>query len=161
MATAMDHTPTRQVYRIFIQATPEAIWDAITKPDWNERYGYRCRQEFDLRPGGAYKAFANDDMRAMGTGEVAVDGEVIEADPPHRLVQTWRATWTGEPATRLTYEIAAGLGGVSSLTLIHELDGAPGTAAQVGGAIEGAGGGWSEVLSDLKTLLETGKPLYV
>ena len=71
MATAMDHTPTMQVYRVFIQATPEAIWDAITKPDWNERYGYRCRQEFDLRPGGAYKAFANDDMRAMGTGEVA------------------------------------------------------------------------------------------
>jgi uncharacterized protein YndB with AHSA1/START domain len=100
-------------------------------------------------------------MRAMGTGEVAVDGEVVEADPPHRLVQTWRATWTGEPATRLTYEIAAGLGGVSSLTLVHELEGAPGTAAQVGGAIEGAGGGWSEVLSDLKTLLETGKPLYV
>jgi uncharacterized protein YndB with AHSA1/START domain len=157
----MQSTPTTQVYRIFIQATPEAIWEAITRPDWNERYGYRCRQEFDLRPGGVYKGFANEQMRQMGTAEVAVDGEVIEADPPRKLVQTWRATWTGEGFTRLTYEITPGMGGVTMLTLVHELDGAPGTAAQVGGAIEGAGGGWAEVLSDLKTLLETGKPLYV
>jgi uncharacterized protein YndB with AHSA1/START domain len=93
-------------------------------------------------------------------GNVIVDGEILEVDPPHRLVQTWRATWIGEGFTKLTYEIAALQGGVSSLTVIHELENAPGTAAQVAGAIEGAGGGWAEILSDLKTLLETGKPLY-
>jgi uncharacterized protein YndB with AHSA1/START domain len=154
-------TETRQVYRIFIQATPEAIWDAITKPEWNERFGYRCRQEYDLRPGGPYRGYANEQMLAAGGGEVVVDGEIIECDPPRKLVQTWRAAWTGEGHTRLTYEIKPGLGGVTALTLVHELDGAPGTAAQVGGEVEGAGGGWAEVLSDLKTLLETGKPLYV
>ncbi len=161
MATTMDSTATKQVYRVFIQASPEAIWDAITKPEWNERYGYRAKQEFELRPGGAYRGYASEEMKQTGVGDIIVDGEVLEVDPPHRLVQTWRAAWTGEGFTRLTYEIAAGLGGVSSLTVIHELEDAPGTAAQVAGAIEGAGGGWAEVLSDLKTLLETGKPLYM
>jgi uncharacterized protein YndB with AHSA1/START domain len=159
MATVMDATETKQVYRVFIQASPEAIWDAITKPEWNERYGYRSKQEFVLHPGGAYRGYGSDEMGAMA-GNVIVDGEILEVDPPNRLVQTWRATWIGEGFTRLTYEIAALQGGVSSLTVIHELEGAPGTAAQVAGAIEGAGGGWAEILSDLKTLLETGKPLY-
>ena len=160
MATVMDRTETTQVYRVFIQASPEAIWDAITKPEWNERYGYRSKQEFVLRPGGAYRGYGSDEMGEMA-GNVIVDGEVLEVDPPHKLVQTWRATWLGEGFTRLTYEIKAGQGGVTSLTIIHELEGAPATASQVAGAIDGAGGGWAEVLSDLKTLLETGKPLGV
>jgi hypothetical protein len=63
-----------------------------------------------------------------------------------------------EPVTRVTYEIKEGKDGVCSLTLIHELDGAPRLAALVGGQLEdqGAGGGWAWILSDLKTLLETG-----
>jgi uncharacterized protein YndB with AHSA1/START domain len=151
---------TTQVYRVFIRATPEAIWEAITSPDWTDRYGYRGRAEYDLRPGGAYRALAPEEFVAGGMPEVPVDGEVIEVDPPRRLVQTWRATWTEEPATRLTYEIASGESGVCSLTLTHEgLEDAPQTAAQVAGAIEGAGGGWAFVLSDLKTLLETGESL--
>ena len=40
-----------QVYRVYIKASPEAIWDAITKPEWSERYGYGGRVEYDLRPG--------------------------------------------------------------------------------------------------------------
>ena len=40
------------VYRVHIKATPQAVWDAITKPEWLERYGYRARQEYELRPGG-------------------------------------------------------------------------------------------------------------
>ena len=150
---------TTQVYRVFIRATPEAIWKAITDPDWTDRYGYRGRAEFDLRPGGAYRALASEDMQAAGMPEVPVDGEVLEVDPPRRLVQTWRATWTDEPPTRLTYEIEPGEHGVCALTLTHELEDAPQTAAQVSGQIEGAGGGWAYVLSDLKTLLETGDSL--
>jgi hypothetical protein len=57
---------------------------------------------------------------------------------------------------RLTWEIEAGEGGVTTLTLTHDLDRAPKTAAQVSGKIPEAGGGWSFVLNDLKTLLETG-----
>ena len=63
-----------------------------------------------------------------------------------------------EGFTRLTYEIAEGKGGVSKLTVIHELEGKPQLTLLLSGGLEdmGAGGGWSWVLSDLKTLLETG-----
>jgi uncharacterized protein YndB with AHSA1/START domain len=156
---------TTQVYRVYIKASPAAIWDAITKPEWTERYGYGGRAEFDLRPGGAYRGLTSEAMRAMGAPDVAVDGEVIEADPPRRLVQSWRMVMDpemeAEGFTRLTWEIAEGQGGVTKLTVVHELEGAPKLALLVSGGMEetGAGGGWSWVLSDLKTLLETGAGL--
>jgi len=96
---------------------------------------------------------------------VVIDGEIVEAEPPNRLVQTWRMLMDPDTAaegfTRLTYEIAEGKGGVSKLTVIHELEGAPKLAALLSGQMEdtGAGGGWSWVLSDLKSLLETGHPM--
>jgi uncharacterized protein YndB with AHSA1/START domain len=90
---------------------------------------------------------------------------VVEADPPRKLVQTWRPLWDpeliAEGHKRLTWEIADAGDGITALTVTHELDDAPKTAAQVAGTAEreAGGGGWSWVLSDLKTLLETGKPL--
>jgi uncharacterized protein YndB with AHSA1/START domain len=163
MTTTTTETGVTQVYQVFINATPEAIWDAITKPEWTERYGYRGRSEYDLRPGGAYLAVAGDEMKAMGMAERLVDGEVIEADPPRRLVQTWRFLWdediAAEGPTRVTFQIDDGPGGASRLTVTHELENAPTTAAYLAGEIADAGGGWSWVLSDLKTLLETGAPL--
>ena len=168
MTTEADTMVATQVYRVYIKATPQAIWDAITKPEWTEKYGYGGRSEFDLRAGGDYRALASEAMKKAGaemgfpTPDVVVDGEVIEADPPNRLVQTWRMLMDQEMAaegfTRLTYEIAEGKGGVSKLTVTHELEGAPKLAVLLSGGLEevGAGGGWSWVLSDLKTLLETG-----
>jgi uncharacterized protein YndB with AHSA1/START domain len=156
---------TTQVYRVYIKASPQAIWDAITKPEWSERYGYGGSVEFDLRPGGTFRHLTHEGMRAMGAGDVALDGEVIESDPPRKLVQTWRMVMAPEVAeegfTRLTYEIADIGDGVAKLTLIHDLEGAPKLALLVSGTGEGtgAGGGWSWVLSGLKTLLETGAPL--
>ncbi len=149
-----------QINRIYIRATAQAIWDAITQPEWTEKYGYGGRAEFDLRPGGAFRIIASAEMQQAGMPEVVVDGQVVEVDPPHRLVQTWRAGWDAEPATTLTYTIAERADGVCALTVTHQLDGAPNTAAMVGGSVDGAGGGWAEVLSDLKTLLETGKSLF-
>ena len=173
MTTETETMVTTQVYRVYIKASPQAVWDAITKPEWTERYGYGSRVEYDLRPGGRYRAFSTEEMKAaraqMGGGptpDVIVDGEVIEADPPHRLVQTWRMLMdpgtTAEGFTRLTYEIVETRPGVSKLTLTHELEGAPRLATFVGGDMEsiGAGGGWAEALSDLKTLLETGSSFY-
>ena len=163
MTTVTDTSTTTQVYRVYIKATPEAIWNAITNPEWNQKYGYRGRAEYDLRPGGAYRAFASEAMKAHGGPDVIVDGEVVESDPPRKLVQTWRPLWDPEMVAegfkRLTWEIAPGEGGITTLTVTHELDGAPKTAAQVSGTISEAGGGWSFILSDLKTLLETGKTL--
>ena len=160
--TTMTETKTTQVYQVFIRATPEAIWDAITKPEWTQRYGYRSIAEFDLRPGGSYRGKATPEFQAMGMPEVVVEGEVIEADPPRKLVHTWSFQWDeikDEGPTRVTFEIADAPAGVSKLTVTHELENAPMTAAQLAGEIEGAGGGWPFVLSDLKTLLETGEAL--
>jgi uncharacterized protein YndB with AHSA1/START domain len=163
MSASTQTGVTTQVYRVYIRTTPQAIWDAITKPEWTEKYGYGGRTEYDLRPGGAYRSVASDEMRAMGMAEQLVDGEVIEADPPRRLVQTWRFLWdeqiAAEGPTRVTFEIDEGPGGASRLTVTHELENAPTTAAYLAGEIADAGGGWSWVLSDLKTLLETGAPL--
>ena len=156
-------TATQQIYRVYIKAAPEAIWDAITKPEWTARYGYGGLADFDLRPGGAFKVRADENFLAAGAPEIIVDGEVVEADPPRKLVQTWRMlmdpTMADEGFTTLTYEIDPLPGGTSTrLTLIHDLIDAPALAAMVGGENEdqGAGGGWAWVLSDLKTLLETG-----
>jgi uncharacterized protein YndB with AHSA1/START domain len=165
MTTISDTTVTTQVYRVYIKATPQAIWDAITKAEWTERYGYGGSAEFDLRPGGAFRILTNEGMRAQGAGDVAVDGEVIESDPPRKLVQTWRLVMAPEVGaegfTRVTYEIDDTRDGVTRLTVSHDLEGAPKTASLVAGAQEdiGAGGGWNWVLSGLKTLLETGSPL--
>jgi uncharacterized protein YndB with AHSA1/START domain len=152
-----------QVYRVYIKATPEAIWEAITSPEWTEKYGYASRAEYDLRPGGAYRAFASEAMKAYGGPDVIIDGEVLESDPPRKLVQTWRPLWEPEMEAegfkRLTWEIEAGDRGITTLTVTHELEGAPKQAAQVSGEIKEAGGGWAWILSDLKTLLETGQPL--
>jgi uncharacterized protein YndB with AHSA1/START domain len=160
----LTETTTTKVFRVYIKATPDAIWNAITDPDWNDRYGYRAKGEYDLRPGGAYRGLANDAMKAMGSDELVVDGEVLEADPPHRLVQTWRFLWTpelvAEGFTKLTWDITDE-GGVCRVTVTHELEGAPLHAEQVAGLrpVNEGGGGWSFVLSDLKTLLETGEAL--
>jgi uncharacterized protein YndB with AHSA1/START domain len=165
-----DTMTTTQVNRVFIKATPEAIWNAITQPEWSDRYGYGGKVDYDLRAGGAYKAYASDAMKQAGAAggfpvpDVVVDGEVIEADPPTRLVQTFRMLMDPEVAeegfTRLTYEILQRKGGVCQLTVTHELEGAPKLQLIVSGALgETAGGGWAWILSDLKTLLETGSAM--
>jgi uncharacterized protein YndB with AHSA1/START domain len=165
MTTDTGTAVTMQVYRVYIKATPQAIWDAITRPEWNERFGYPGRSEYDLRPGGAFRAIAGPNEQAMGMPEALADGEVLEADPPRRLVQTWRFLFdpelAAEEATRVTWEIEEDDGGVTRLTLTHELENAPRTAAAVASVahIHEGGGGWALILSDLKTLLETGQPM--
>lgn len=165
MTTTTDTAVATQMYRVYIKASPEAIWDAITKPEWTERYGYGARSEFELRKGGTFRGLANEGMRSMGAPEVAVDGEIVDVDPPRRLVQTWRMLMdpdlAAEGFTRLTYDIEPSKEGVCKLTITHELSGAPKLALLVSGEMEstGAGGGWSWVLSDLKSLLETGEAL--
>ena len=161
MSTMTETQVATQVYRVYIKATPQAIWDPITKPEWNSKYGYPGTGEYDLRPGGRYLATANEQMQAMGMPEDLVDGEVIEVDPPRKLVQTWRALWDpdlmAEGPTRVTWEIEEETAGIARLTVTHELEGAPKHAAQVASTapIEQGGGGWLWILSDLKTLVES------
>ncbi len=157
---------TTQVHSVYIRATPQAIWDAITTPEWTNRYGYGGFVEFDgIEPGDGFRVHASEEFLEAGAPDVILDGEVVEADPPRRLVQTWRMLMDeglkAEGFTRLTYEIADRGDQGTKLTIVHELEQAPNLQMLVGGKLEdtGAGGGWPWVLSDLKSLLETGTRL--
>ncbi len=153
-----------QVHQVYIRATPEAIWEAITSPEWNGKYGYRAAGEYDLKPGGAYRVKANPQMRGMGLPEVIIDGEVITTEPPRKLVQTYRFLFNpaheAEGFTRLTWEIEPCAGGFCRLSVTHEFENAPMMAgATASNFNERGGGGWTWILSDIKSLLETGKLL--
>jgi uncharacterized protein YndB with AHSA1/START domain len=145
--TTMTATTT-QVYQVFIKASPEEIWDAITKPEFTQRYFHGARidntaeRHYSLGPDGS----------------VWGDSRTLEYDPPRRLAHGWRSLYDPELAaeeeSRVTWEIEPQEGGVCLLTVVHDqLEEAPKTAASV------AGRGWMFVLSGLKTLLETGRPL--
>ena len=141
-------TQTVQIYQVFIKASPEAIWEAITKPEFTERYFHGARVEN-----------TPDHHRASGpNGEVWGDSPTFEFDPPRRLVHGWRSLYSPELAdeepSRGTWEIDPQEGGFSLLTVTHDqLEGAPKTAESVSGV------GWMMVLSGLKTVLETGGSL--
>ena len=148
MITSTFTETTVQVYQVFIKASAEEIWEAITKPEFTERYfhGARIRATAD-----GYRSLGPDDA-------VWGDAAVTEYDPPRRLVHGWRSLYDPELAaeeeSRVTWEIEPQDGGYCQLTVVHDqLEGAPKTAESVSGA------GWMMVLSGLKTLLETGKPL--
>ena len=139
MSTMTSTAQTTQVYSVFIKATPEQIWDAIVKPEFTGQYFYGVPVSVDE------KRF---------DGQDSAQGIVVEFMPPHRLVHSFRATWAPElaeePESRVTWEIAPQDGGVTQLTVVHDrLEGAPLTA-------ESVAGGWSFILSGLKSVVETG-----
>jgi uncharacterized protein YndB with AHSA1/START domain len=140
---------TTQVYQVYIKATPEQIWEAITTPAFTAKYFHGARitvtpERYDSRsPDGA----------------VWGDAETLEWDPPRRLSHGWRSMYDEEMAreeeSRVTWEIEPQGNDTCLLTVVHDrLEGAPKTAQSV------AGPGWMHVLSGLKTLLETGRPLF-
>jgi len=142
------------VYQIYIRATPERLWQALVDGDLTRQYYFGCRVESDWRPGSPYRLV--DD-----TGAALVTGENVEVDPPRRLVQTFGAPWAPEvgregPST-VTWEIepVGDAGQTCRLTLVH--DGIDPTSARG----KELAAGWAQILSGLKTLLETGEPLVV
>ena len=155
---------TTHVHEIYIKTTPELLWDAITSPEWTQQYGYRTRAEYELRPGGKHCHRSNAQMLAIGLPDPCIDGEVIEASPPYKLVHSWRFLFNAanreEGFTRVTWEIVPSGAGFCRLTVTHELSNAPLMAANTSSKFDGqGGGGWNWILSDLKTLLETGKSM--
>jgi uncharacterized protein YndB with AHSA1/START domain len=148
--TTLTRASSAQVYPLFIRATPEQIWTAMTDPDLVEQYFYGVRIEI----AGGVRRVTGPDGTPWG------EEPVIECEPPGRLVHGWRSTYNpelaDEPESRVTWEIEPAGERYSKLTLTHDqLEHSPKTAAEVTGV------GWMMVLSGLKTLLETGQPLNV
>jgi uncharacterized protein YndB with AHSA1/START domain len=140
---------TTQVYSVFIRASAQQVWDAIIKPEFTTKYFYGSEFQSTLEPGTGFTGYTN--------GHKAMDGEVLESNPPFLLRYSWRGLWTeemsAEAASRVSWEIEPQDGGVTKLTVVHdELERSPITAGEVAG-------GWMFILSGLKTLLETGEPL--
>ena len=136
-----------QIYQVFIKATPEAIWDAITKPEFTSKYFYGVT--IDVTP---------EERRSFQGSELQNTSNVLEFEPPRRLVHSWISYYdpemAAEEASRVSWEIEPQDGGYSLLTVTHDqLESSPKTAESVSGA------GWMMVLSGRKTLLETGEPL--
>ena len=135
------------VFEIFIKTTPERLWEAITDPKQRAKYSFGVETHSDWTPGSEYKA------GVPGVVDIAA-GENLEVDPPHRLVQSFKALWSdevkGEGTSRVTWEIEQ-VEDSCRLTVVHDRL-RPGANAELYG-------GWPMILSGLKTLLETGEEL--
>lgn len=138
------------VYVVFIETTPERIWDALTKSEFTEQYYFASTVESDWMEDSDYEYFIE--------GQLAITGKVLEAVPPTRLAMTFDARWdehvTPDPASRITWEIESVGDELCKLTVVH--DGSDDENTATFGQIAG---GMPLILSGLKTLLETGKPL--
>jgi uncharacterized protein YndB with AHSA1/START domain/DNA-binding transcriptional ArsR family regulator len=137
------------VSSVYIRATPEAIWRAITETDYTLRYYYGSAIETDWKPGSPYVMTTD--------GRLQIEGRIVEATPPTRLVQTFHAVWDegvkADAPSRVTWEIEETDPGICKVTLVHD--------GLVAGSstLEQVSGGWPLILSGMKTLLETGKGL--
>jgi uncharacterized protein YndB with AHSA1/START domain len=140
---------SRFVYVIFIRTTPQKLWQALTEPEFTRQYWVDTWQECDWRPGSSWKLMIPD-------GRVGDSGEVLEIDPPRKLVLSWRSEFKlelrEEGYSRMTYELEQ-QGESVKLTVIHEMD-RPDSQL-----IEAVASGWPNILSSLKSLLETGESL--
>jgi uncharacterized protein YndB with AHSA1/START domain len=147
----MDSKGPKHVYEIYIRTTPEALWKAITDPAFTRDYFFETSVESSWEPGTRY-------VHRSPSGELVIDGKVVEIDPPRRLVQTFscpaKDETRGDRPSRVTWIIEP-LGEACKLTLIHDdFDAETATFKSVGP-------GWNTVLSGLKTLIETGRPLLI
>jgi uncharacterized protein YndB with AHSA1/START domain len=147
-ATTAAEAAPRHVFSTFIRTTPEAIWRALTESDFTVRYWYGSTVHSDWTVGAPWELHT-------AQGQLGISGEVLEADPPKRLVVTYRQAWGGvdEPPSRVTFEIEAAGSGIQKLSVIHETG--PGARTQ----IAEVAAGWPFIIAGLKTLLETGEPL--
>ena len=133
------------VYQVEIATTPERLWQAIVDPEQTRRYYYGALSKSDWTVGSRWTSESED-------GEVYLEGEILEIDPPRRLVHTLHVVHEPEAAaeapSRVEYEITQ-VGDKCRLTLIHTGRG-PAT-------MEYTSGGWETILGGLKELLETGQ----
>ncbi len=137
-----------KVFEIYIRTTPERLWEAITDPEIRAKYNFGAGVSSD------WKAGSRLELGVPAAGVQLGEGEVLEVDPPRRLVHTMTALWSedvkSEGATRVTWDIEP-IADSCRLTLTHD--------QLREGANEQLYGGWPMILSGLKTWLESGQLL--
>jgi len=134
------------VYVTFIKTTPDRLWTALTEPEFTRKYWFGVHQESEWKPGSSWKLILKD-------GRVGDTGEIVEIDPPRRMVIKWRNEFRPELKadgySRCVIELEK-MGEAVKLTVSHSIE------QDQSKFIEAVSGGWPKVLSNLKSLLETG-----
>jgi uncharacterized protein YndB with AHSA1/START domain len=130
-------------YVTYIRSTPARIWSAITTPEFMRQYWFGQQFETDWKQGSPIKLMNKD-------GSAAVSGKIMECAPQKRLVMTWHDTRKDEPPTRCVIDLEETKGAVK-VSIHHSSE------ADNSQVIVSVSGGWPLVLSNLKSLLETGK----
>ena len=142
---------TSFVYVTYIRSTPEKVFEAITKPEIARRY-WGHENVSDWKPGSPW-----EHRNPEQPGQVLVLGQVVECDPPRRLVMTWAdPAEAGSPGkhSRVTFELEP-VGDMVRLRVTHD-------ELEAGSVMAGKiGDGWPQVLSSLKSWLETGRALAI
>jgi len=148
----IDQFKPATVYTIYIAATPEQVWQALTSAEFSRKYFFGNAVEVDLKIGGAYIVRAPD-------GALHISGEVLECDRPKKLSITFNVNWPELieklGPTLVTYEIEPA-GDAVRLTMTESHD-----RPLSDDILSGGREGWPAILSSLKSLLETGEALVV
>ncbi|MCB0035088.1 MAG: metalloregulator ArsR/SmtB family transcription factor [Anaerolineales bacterium] len=138
------------VYQIIIKAPQQRVWDAITKPEFTSRYYYDCTLRTDLTVGSPFTYH-------KPSGATIIEGEVLLADPPNRLVHSYHSLFpplNKDAPTKVTWELEPMGADVTKVTVVHEdFEGETPTYKGL------QSGGWAWILSNMKTVLETGEPM--
>jgi uncharacterized protein YndB with AHSA1/START domain len=146
----MKDAQTRFVYVTYIRTTPEQLWAALTQPEFTKQYWFGVSMKSEWKAGSGWEMMYDD-------GRVMDAGSIVEADAPHRLVIKWHNQWKpefkAEGYSRCTMELEPA-GDAVKLSVIHEMD-----VANSAFINEGVSNGWPKILSNLKSLLETGSVL--
>lgn len=136
------------VYVTYIRTTPEKLWAALTEPEFTRAYWFGITQKSTWKAGAPWRMISQD-------GKVTDSGTVTEIDRPRRLVLSWRNEFlpalNAEGYSRATYDLEPN-GDTVKLTVTHEIENGP-------NFLKAVSGGWPQVLSSLKSFLETGRAL--
>jgi uncharacterized protein YndB with AHSA1/START domain len=146
----MERDHRQLAYELYIAAPAERVWKALTDGALTAQYFYGTRVESSFRRGASIAYGAG--------GQTLVEGEVLGVEPNRQLVISQRATWdpgvAADPASKVSWQLTP-MGEATRLSLVHDgFEGETETYKQ-------SAAGWPVILSGLKTLLETGRPLVL